>query len=195
MHETAQRRMPPTFAFRRADRSDDDLIGTWFHAPHVGEYWGEASTNVRDFRDAMTGRSDLFNYWIGQIDGVAFCLLITTNAAVGSPEHLAPFVPDTGEAWTLDVLIGVPEYVGRGLAAPMLESFLRHVLIQKPTLRTVLIDPEARNSRAIHVYEKAGFQKVSEFTPSAGSFQGRPHVLLAHHYAAQRYRNQRDCVR
>ena len=53
---------------------------------------------------------------------------------------------------------------------------------QNRALRTVLIDPEANNSRAIHVYEKAGFQLVSEFVPSDGAFQGKPHVLMAYHY-------------
>ncbi len=103
----------------------------------------------------MTGVRALFNYWIGQDDTIPFCLLITTDATRDTPEHLAPFLPETGEAWTLDVLIGPPEYVGRGIATQMLESFLSHIQYQNRALRTVLIDPEANNSRAIHVYEKA----------------------------------------
>jgi len=130
----------------------------------------------------MAGIFDLFNYWIGSDDGVPFCLLITTDAAAGMPEHLAPFLPETGDAWTLDVLIGPREYVGRGIAAKMLESFLYHLRRLNRDLRTVLIDPAENNSRAIHIYEKAGFQKVSEFVPSEGAFQGQPHVLMAYHY-------------
>ncbi len=130
----------------------------------------------------MSGNRSLSNYWIGQDDSVPFCLLLTTDAATDTPEHLAPFLPKTGEAWTLDVLIGPPEYIGRGIAAKMLESFLCHIQHHNRPLRTVLIDPEARNSRAIHVYEKAGFQRVSEFVPSEGTFQGQTHVLMAYHY-------------
>ncbi len=130
----------------------------------------------------MTGVCTLFNYWIGRDDTIPFCLLITTDATRDTPEHLAPFLPETGEAWTLDILIGPPEYVGRGIATQMLESFLSHIQYQNRALRTVLIDPEANNSRAIHVYEKAGFQLVSEFVPSDGAFQGKPHVLMAYHY-------------
>ena len=130
----------------------------------------------------MTGVCALFNYWIGQDDTIPFCLLITTDATRDTPKHLAPFLPETGEAWTLDVLIGPPEYVGRGIATQMLESFLSHIQYQNRARRTVLIDPEADNSRAIHVYEKAGFQLVSEFVPSDGAFQGKPHVLMVYHY-------------
>ena len=174
--------MTETFTFRRADLNDVGLISRWFHSSHVSEFWGEASTNIRDFRDAMTGVCGLFNYWIGQDDTMPFCLLITTDATRDTPEHLKPLLPETGEAWTLDVLIGPPEYVGRGIATNMLESFLSHLQHQNCTLRTVLIDPEANNSRAIHVYEKVGFQLVSEFVPSDGTFQGKPHVLMAYHY-------------
>jgi len=170
------------FSFRRAELNDDGLISRWFHSPHVSEFWGDASANILDFRSAMTGVCTLFNYWIGRDDTIPFCLLITTDATRDTPEHLAPFLPETGEAWTLDILIGPPEYVGRGIATQMLESFLSHIQYQNRALRTVLIDPEANNSRAIHVYEKAGFQLVSEFVPSDGAFQGKPHVLMAYHY-------------
>ncbi len=169
-------------SFRRAELNDEELISRWFHSPHVSEYWGEASTNIRDFRSTMTGVGVLFHYWIGQDGTIPFCLLITTDATRDTPEHLAPFLPETGDAWTLDVLIGPPEYVGRGIATEMLESFLSHLQCQNRALRTVLIDPEANNSRAIHVYEKAGFHLVSEFVPSDGAFQGKPHVLMAYHY-------------
>ena len=174
-------------SFRRAELNDEELISRWFHSPHVSEYWGEASTNIRDFRSTMTGVGVLFHYWIGQDGTIPFCLLITTDATRDTPEHLAPFLPETGEAWTLDVLIGPPEYVGRGIATQMLESFLSHIQYQNRALRTVLIDPEANNSRAIHVYEKAGFQLVSEFVPSDGAFQGKPHVLMAYHYCQTRH--------
>ena len=174
--------MTEIFSFRRAELNDDGLISRWFHSPHVNEFWGEAPKNSRDFRDAMSCVCSLFNYWIGQDDTIPFCLLLTTDATRDTPEHLAPFLPETGEAWTLDILIGPPEYVGRGIATQMLESFLSHIQYQNRALRTVLIDPEANNSRAIHVYEKAGFQLVSEFVPSDGAFQGKPHVLMAYHY-------------
>lgn len=173
--------MTLAFTFRRAEPSDIDLIDLWFHSPHVIEFWGDAPTNIDDFRSTMSGNTDLFNYWIGYVDDTPFCLLITTDAARGMPEHLVPFLPETGDAWTLDVLIGPPEFLGRGIAANMLKGFLCHMQRLNGALQTVLIDPAADNSRAIHVYGKVGFQKISEFIPSGGRFQWS-HVLMAYHF-------------
>ena len=37
---------------------------------------------------------------------------------------------------------------------------------QFPNVKRVLIDPEAANKRAIHVYQKAGFKIIGEFIAS-----------------------------
>lgn len=45
----------------------------------------------------------------------------------------------------------------------MIKEFLRS---QFPHVKRVLIDPEATNTRAIHVYQKVGFKIVGEFIAS-----------------------------
>lgn len=50
--------------------------------------------------------------------------------------------------------------MGKGLAVPMTQEFLtRHF---SHTVK-VFIDPEATNTRAIHVCEKAGFKIIDQF--------------------------------
>jgi RimJ/RimL family protein N-acetyltransferase len=44
--------------------------------------------------------------------------------------------------------------------------------------RTVLIDPEATNTRAIHVYQKVGFKIVGEFI---ASWHPVPHYQMELH--------------
>lgn len=56
-----------------------------------------------------------------------------------------------------------PNYIGKGRAATMIRDFL---LIQFSNVKKVLIDPEATNTRAIHVYEKVGFKIIGEFIAS-----------------------------
>jgi RimJ/RimL family protein N-acetyltransferase len=71
--------------------------------------------------------------------------------------------PEGNDATTLDLFICDLNYLGRGIAVPMIKEFLRS---QFPHVKRVLIDPEATNTRAIHVYQKVGFKIVGEFIAS-----------------------------
>ncbi len=170
------------FSFRQAGPDDGELIATWFGSPHVTEFWGESDVNIRAFADRMSGIDDLFDYWIGCVEDIPFSLLLTSNAATDEPEHLMPYQPEMGEAWTLDVLIGDEDYIGRGLAVPMIRAFMEHAKTINPALTKMFIDPEERNNRAKHVYEKAGFETVSIFFPVDGPFSGKPHNLMAYDF-------------
>ena len=76
-------------------------------------------------------------------------------------------------------MIGDPAHVGRGLAAATPAAFAGFARSVEPRLATLLIDPMATNTRAIHVYEKAGYQRVSEFIPPRGPFAGERHILMS----------------
>lgn len=88
-------------------------------------------------------------YWIGYHKGAPFAFLITS--------------PEGSDATTLDLFICDLNYLGEGLAVPMIGEFLTS---QFPNVKKVLIDPEATNARAIHVYQKAGFKIIGEFIAS-----------------------------
>lgn len=54
-------------------------------------------------------------------------------------------------------------YIGKGLAVPMIREFL---IGQFSNIKRVLTDPEATNARAIHVYQKVGFKIIGKFIAS-----------------------------
>jgi len=64
------------------------------------------------------------------------------------------------DATTLDLFICNLNYLGKGLSVPMIQKFL---ITHFPNIKRVLIEPEATNARAIHVYEKVGFKITGEF--------------------------------
>lgn len=76
------------------------------------------------------------------------------------------------EQSTLVRLHGDLNYLGKGLGVQMIKEFL---LSQFANKREVFIDPEATNTRAIHVYEKVGFYKVGEFI---AKWHPVPHIQL-----------------
>ena len=73
---------------------------------------------------------------------------------------------------TLDLLIGPEEYLGKGLSASMINQFLSD---HYHNTDTVFIDPECTNTKAIHVYKKAGFEKLDQFI---ASWHPVPHWLM-----------------
>lgn len=59
----------------------------------------------------------------------------------------------------MDQFIGEPEYWDRGIGTELVILTIERVIREKQASRIVL-DPQTWNERAIHCYEKCGFQKV-----------------------------------
>jgi RimJ/RimL family protein N-acetyltransferase len=169
----------PVISFRKAGPGDGETLLAWLGEPHVREFWDLGDDGRANMLNYLQGTKNVFDYWIGDIDGAPFCQVMTTDARDGEPRHLTPFISPHGETWTMDFMIGDPTYVGRGLAAPTLAAFAEFAKLEEPHLASLLIDPMATNTRAIHVYEKAGYRKVAEFAPSGGPFAGEPHMLMS----------------
>jgi RimJ/RimL family protein N-acetyltransferase len=86
---------------------------------------------------------------IGYDKNIPFAFLITSS--------------EGNDAITLDLFSCDLNYLGKGIAVPMIKEFL---INHFPHMKRILIDPEATNTRAIHVYEKIGFKIIGEFIAS-----------------------------
>ena len=87
---------------------------------------------------------------------------------------LLPYIEPQGKTWTIDFMIGEESFLGRGLSYKALSKFMD----QMDDVEAFLIDPEVSNTKAIHVYEKAGFVKIDRFTSKSGYFSGIEHILM-----------------
>ena len=166
-------------SFHKAGPADGDVLLGWLDQPHVREFWDLSDEGRANLPGYSQGTKDVFDYWVGEIDGSPFCQMMTTDARDGEPRHLTPYLSPNGTTWTVDFMIGGPAHVGRGLAVPALAAFGKFARSVEPRLASLLIDPMATNTRAIHVYEKAGYRKVAEFAPPYGPFAGEPHILMS----------------
>lgn len=88
-------------------------------------------------------------YWIGYDKDIPFAFLITS--------------PEGADTITLDLFICNLNYLGKRSAVHMIKEFL---IRQFSHVKKILIDPEATNVRAIHVYQKVGFKITGEFIAS-----------------------------
>ncbi len=135
------------FMFKLVERSQRSLIHNWLAQNHIKEWLHGAGlrNTLEDLEKSFEG-SSWGQHWIAYDNATPFAYLLTSD--------------EGGNAITLDLFICDLNYLGKGLSVQMIQEFL---ISQFPNKKEVLIDPEATNARAIHVYEKVGFQTIGEF--------------------------------
>lgn len=160
------------FSFKPVDAAHRTLVHQWLKLPHVAKwFYGQGLENTLNHLDAFLKGSSSSHYWLAYDNSHPFAFLITSRVCKPSDE-LTRWCAKDGEAITLDMFIGDTEYLGRGLSQILIREFLNS---QFPNVAEVLIDPEATNARAIHVYQKAGFEILAEFIPSHSP---HPHYMM-----------------
>jgi GrpB-like predicted nucleotidyltransferase (UPF0157 family) len=138
------------FHFEPAKSSQRALLHQWFEQKHIKEWLhGVGLQNTLNGLETFFQGTSNTTYWIAYDRDTPFAFLITS--------------PEGNDAITLDLFICDLNYLGKGLAVPMIREFL---ISQFPNVKRVLIDPEATNQRAIHVYQKVGFKIIGEFVAS-----------------------------
>ncbi len=176
--------------FKKASFNEKDIIFSWLEEPHVKEFWDSSDAHKKDILNFMAGRLEpssycdgKFVYWIAfqGKDPFAFLMTIQTTAQDPIDAIKVDYISKTGHTYGIDYMIGNPAYVGKGYGALTLTRFIDFFRSNvDPKADTFLIDPEASNPRAKHVYEKAGFQHVGDFTMEemGASGNGKKHHLL-----------------
>jgi len=126
------------------------LIHQWLDQKYITEWiHGVGLQNtLHGLEQFFRGESNT-TYWMSYDEDIPFAFLITS--------------PEGNDAITLDLFICNLNYLGKGLSVPMIQDFL---ITHFPHVKRVLIDPEATNTRAIHVYQKVGFKIIGEFIAS-----------------------------
>ncbi len=138
------------FIFKHVTVEDKDLIINWLAQSHIGEWLhGVGLQNLLKNLDRFFENNSESTHWIAYSQNTPFAYLLTT--------------PEGPDAISLDLFISDTDFIGKGLSVPLIQSFL---LDHFSHIKEIFIDPEASNTRAIHVYQKAGFQIIGEFIAS-----------------------------
>lgn len=145
---------PYRFSFRKVTTYEQTLVMNWIHTPHINEWLhGDGLNNtIKELDNFVKGKDAWATHWLALDGETPFAYLITS---VIEPSDMHP-----NGAVTLDLFIGNLDYLGKGLAVQMIQEF---ILSQYSDALEIIIDPEQSNERAVHVYEKAGFQIFDEF--------------------------------
>ena len=158
--------------FSPAQEKHRDVIHQWLQKPHVTEwFYGTGLENTYRFLEDYLSGSEALSFWLAFDKNHPFALFITSPIKKPTDE-LSYLCQERGPAITLDILIGDPYYLGLGLACPLIQRFIRSCY---PEASEVLIEPEKTNAKAIHVYQKAGFEIVHETIPAHSP---HPHLMM-----------------
>ena len=154
---------------RMRDSAEDYAqMVTWRNQPHVRHWWDPDLPELTidsakdEYRvDTLEG-SDSTACMV-ELDGrpVGFMQFYRWASYVDEAREVGiPFDDDT---WGVDVFIGEPEHVGRGLGTRMM-NLLCGYLERELGATSIALTTELTNAAAIRCYEKSGFEKVAEVT-------------------------------
>ena len=130
---------------RSGTLADADALRRVFAAPDVARWWPAPSDEELD--ELLTNGDPDVDVWLIEVEGRVVGLI------QGYEEH-DPMYRHGG----IDIVLH-PEAHGRRLGAEAIRVLARHLFEDRGHHRLV-IDPNAANARAIHVYESVGFRRV-----------------------------------
>ena len=150
----------------RDAREDYELFVRWRNEPHVAEWW-----NTDDDPAPMTLEHVMVEYGPRADPWVSACFITVGEQPIGfvqfypwsaEPDEAREMgVPDPHASYGLDIFIGEPDMVGRGLGPRVVALVARHVFEAHDATNVALLTPVG-NARAHRAYEKAGFRKVKQ---------------------------------
>ena len=146
-------------AFRPMARDDIPQLRRWLAEPHVAEWWSSADETIEGVEARLgerVGRAHPVQPWIVELGGRAIGFLQWYRVEDEAEWYPGLDIPPGTVA--MDLAIGEPTAVGRGVGRRVVLEFCHHVLRSvAPDSPEVWIDPDPRNERAVRCYRAAGF--------------------------------------
>lgn len=164
--------------FRSLREADLPGLYDWLRTSHVREWW-DTPTSMEDVRakylpriqgtkvasESKTDESGSPGDGGGDVVDHAPFVILYEDAPIG---YIQSYPVRAGE-WGglapsdeigLDLFIGDPAYIHRGLGSRILTRFLREIVFASGRIARCFVDPVAHNRSAIRAFEKAGFRHI-----------------------------------
>ncbi|MBD1833091.1 acetyltransferase [Cyanobacteria bacterium FACHB-472] len=147
-------------AFRPVILEKDLLrIHNWMNQPHVIPFWNLA-LSVEQMRSHLQ-KALLDSHqtlYIGLINKVPMSYWEAYSVPDDIVANCYQFHPaDRG----IHLLIGDPDFIGKGYALPMLQG-MTEFQFQNSATQKIIAEPDSRNHKMIHVFERCGFEFQKE---------------------------------
>lgn len=147
-------------AFRPATVEEDlHRVHDWMNRDHVVPFWDLARPieGIREYVEEGLA-DDHQTPYIGCLDGEPMSYW---EAYLASDDIVGRYYDADPADRGVHLLIGPAEYLGRSLALPLLRAMTAFQL-SYPGTEKIVAEPDARNSRMIHVFERCGYERAHE---------------------------------
>jgi len=155
------------FTFEEFQNNHLHLLRQWLNADHIKDHWQETEDDEK-----------LKKKFIEELPlrGVSAFIILKNKTPIGYIQYYD--AKRVGGGWWeqespgtfgIDLMIGMVEFHGRGLGAQIIKEFVSFVRSKEPFLKTIIIDPDPKNFRAVRAFEKAGFVAESEVQTPVGT--------------------------
>lgn len=150
----------PTFGFRRLAPEDLQQVFLWLIRPHVVRGYAPAPSS---FMEAVakygprTRDDNVVKSFIVSVDGRDAGYAQVYDVA-SFPDYAAHTGCPEGTA-SIDLFIGEPEFLHRGLGSRIIDRFVGEVVFARPGTRACIGGPLEGNVASIRAFEKAGFRR------------------------------------
>ncbi|WP_281890746.1 GNAT family N-acetyltransferase [Paenibacillus sp. YYML68] len=145
-----------SISFRPVELERDlELLHRWQHEPHVVPYW-QLAIPLEAYREHLIQFLSMPHQTllIGEVNGEPVSYFESYWAA---SDRLAAYYDAEAGDQGMHLLIGPPEQLGRGLSRPLVLELMRQQLLE-PSTRRFVVEPDMRNARMRHVFERCGFR-------------------------------------
>jgi aminoglycoside 6'-N-acetyltransferase len=151
----------PSITFKAVTEDDRAMLHEWLETPHAREWWGDAEEELALIYDSK-GEHEPF---IACVNGEAAAYVQSWRP---SQHPDLPWQHDmTPTTRGIDITIGRPENLGKGLGSLIVKHFAARLFAEGAT--RLIIDPDIRNERAVAAYIKAGFTPYERFEAEDGT--------------------------
>ena len=151
---------PHGISFRRLRSSDLALMHRWLNEPHVRRWWYAEGTSYGEIEEHYLPA-------IENQEATEPYVILYEDRPIGFIQHY-PISAEDDETYArlvdvensagVDLFIGDPEYLYRGLGSHVIGRFLSDHVFSNPEIGVCVIGPEPNNAAAIRAYEKVGFR-------------------------------------
>ena len=141
----------------------------WLEQPHVREWRGEPDAEFGYIRDMIEGR-DTTRPFIFSVEGEPVGYI--QYWFIGHHQHEIwiadyPWLAELpSDAIGVDLTIGEGNLLSRGIGSTVLRAFTETLAADGH--RTIVIDPDPANGRAVRAYEKAGYRAIPRLLGHTG---------------------------